>query len=258
MMDSGTKDPQAEWDFYFCTVEEHPASIMLDLALHTHAPLSDKINFLQLAVDLQAPNDFGLTTTGEAEVLYILEDKLSEHILENLGGLYVARNTTNGQRIFYYYCQTSIDYKSIVEEVMERFADYEYTVKIQRDPSWAFYQQFLFPSKWEYQSILNRRVIEKLEQQGDNLQAAREVEHYFFFPQETHLTKFLEEIKEENFQILSRKFDDQKTPETYSLVISREEKIDASAIDDVVIFLMQLAEKCQGEYDGWGTGVVQV
>ncbi len=35
-----------EWDFYFCTVEDKPASIMLDLALGSHLPILEKTELI--------------------------------------------------------------------------------------------------------------------------------------------------------------------------------------------------------------------
>lgn len=245
-----------EWDFYFCTVADQPASIMLDLALGSHLPIAGKTELIQVTVQLNDPNEFGLTNPGEAEILYVMEDRLSEHLALSLGGLYVARNTCNRNRIFYFYCQSSIGYEGVIEEVMDSFSGHSYTCTADSDPQWEFYEQFLYPSPLEYQSILNRRVIEKLEQHGDNLSQAREVEHFLYFPNEVSRRKFIDHIHTQRFTICSTgiRQDSQDLP--YSLMISREDRVDPSSIDDVVLQLMHLAKTYNGLYDGWGTGIV--
>ncbi|MEM7372032.1 MAG: DUF695 domain-containing protein [Bacteroidota bacterium] len=245
-----------EWDFYFCTVENQPASIMLDLALSPHIPILGKTELVQVTVKLNDPNEFGLTNPGEAEILYVMEDRLSEHMSVNLGGLYVARNTSRSHRIFYFYCQSSIDFDGVIEEVMESFSGHQYTSSSNTDPKWNFYREFLYPSSQEYQSILNRRVIEKLEQHGDNLSQAREVEHFLYFPDEPSRTRFISQIHHQRFTICSQGVRHDSSGLPYSLMISRVDRVDPASIDDVVLQLMRLAESCAGEYDGWGTGIV--
>ncbi|MEO0469171.1 MAG: DUF695 domain-containing protein [Bacteroidota bacterium] len=249
-------NPYTEWDFYFCTIEERPASIMLDLALIESAPVADQTEFVQVAIQLNQPNEYGLTTQGEAEVLYVLEDRLAEHMAENLGAVYVGRNTHHGSRTFYFYAKSSVDVDAVVEEVMDSFTDHRYTCEAVSDPEWTFYQQFLYPSHMEYQSILNRRVIEKLEAQGVALSESREVEHFLYFKSESSRSVFLERIKGENFQINQQYQSETNTELPFKLVLSRKDRMEPHTIDAVVMFLAQLAEECQGEYDGWGTGVV--
>ena len=229
---------------------------MLDLALAPHAPISEKPELIQVTVSLNDPNEFGLTNPGEAEILYVMEDRLSEHISLNLGGLYVARNTSDRKRIFYFYCQSSAGYQGVVEEVMDSFSGHSYSCISSSDPEWTFYQQFLYPSPSEYQSILNRRVIEKLEQHGDNLSQAREVEHFLYFPDESSRSRFISQIHHHRFTICSQGFRQESEAHPYSLMISRVDRVDPASIDDVVLQLMRLAESCDGQYDGWGTGIV--
>ena len=122
-----------------------PASIMLDLALMQHAPDRDRIQLVQVVVTLNDPNEFGLTNHGEAEILYVMEDQLAEHMAENLGGSYVARSTTNGQRIFYFYCRSAAGFDGVVEEVMEGYSGHTYVATTNQDPYWDFYREFLYP-----------------------------------------------------------------------------------------------------------------
>lgn len=248
---------QTEWDFYFCTIEEKPASIMVDLALLDLTPIAENPHFIQIAVALNQPNEYGLTTPGEAEVLYIMEDRLAEHMAQNLNGLYAGRNTHDSKRVFYFYGASEVDVDRIVAEVMDQFSEHQYQCDTMADDDWAFYRQFLYPSNLEYQSILNRRVMEKLEQQGVNQIERQEVEHFLYFKSQTAREMFLKRIQHDNFRVIGEGYTEHANRPPYSLVLVREDKVEAQAIDTVVLYLIQQAEICQGEYDGWGTGVVQ-
>ncbi|MEL6651374.1 MAG: DUF695 domain-containing protein [Bacteroidota bacterium] len=244
-----------EWDFYFCTIEDKPASIMVDLALKSASPIADKAEFIQISVSLRQPNEHGLTTPAEAETLYVMEDRLAEHLAQNLQGVYAGRNTHNGKRIFYFYTASAIDYAGVVAEVMDSFPTHTYELENFVDPEWAFFEQFLFPSQVEYQSILNRRVLEKLKENGLTASDTQEVEHFLYFYSETAREMFLERIAQDNFRVIGKGYTEASARPPYSLVLVREDKMDTQTIDAVVLYLIQAAEHCQGEYDGWGTAV---
>ena len=228
---------------------------MLDISLGAIAPVADKPYLLEIPVWLNDPNEFGLTQPAEAETLYVLEDRLAEHLAPTLGALYAARSTTHGQRIFYFYCATRIDYANIVAEVMEGFPGHRYAARLQADPAWQVYQQALFPNELEMQSILNRRGLEQLAAQGADLSQARKIEHFLYFPSERAREQFLHRIIPERFIAVSQDARD-RTTQPFSLVIMREERLDRPELDRLVRYLVEVAAACDGTYDGWRAGVV--
>lgn len=244
-----------EWDFYFCVIQGHPGSIMLDLSLGAVAPVAAKPYLLEVVVALNDPNEFGLTQATEAETLYVMEDQLAEHLSLNLGALYAARSTTAGQRVFYFYGASRIDYDNIVAEVMEGFSAHRYVARLRPDPAWTVYRETLYPSELELQSILNRRGLEQLSAQGAGLPQAYKIEHLLLFPTERAREQFVHRIIPERFIALSQGHRD-TTLRPYSLVIMREEQLDAPQLDRLVRYLMALAAACDGAYDGWRAAVV--
>jgi uncharacterized protein (TIGR01619 family) len=241
---------QPEWDFYFCKVEGKLASIMLDLALEPHLPLSQKPYLIQVGVELQHPDLHGMTTSREAEVLFIMEDRLADHLAEELGGIYVARNTSSNKRTFYYYCASMSGYKDVVNEVMEGFS-YAYESQGTADPGWTFYQQFLFPTPQEYRSILNRKVIDKLLAQGDDPQIEREVAHKISFSSISKAENFLEYIQGEGYKL--GKLEASRANSGYEVVITAVHSVDLDTMDSIVLKLEQKGQQFGGQYLGWNT-----
>lgn len=244
---------QPEWDFYFCKVEGHLASIMLDLALAKHLPLEEKPYLIQIAVSIQSPDVHGLTLTSEAEVLFIMEDRLAEHFSESLRGIYVARNTSNGKRTFYFYCESSVDYVGVAAEVMEGFS-YEYELQRTTDPGWTFYQQFLYPTPQEYQSILNRKVVDQLIAQGDDPFIERQVAHKAFFRDMEEAQTCVKALEKEGFN--TAKVQEKSGSTLVELVFLREDPVDMEHIDKLVQRLSRLVKDHEGEYQGWNTSRV--
>lgn len=244
---------QPEWDFYFCMVDGNLASIMLDLAIGPYAPLAEKPALIQVAVMLNQPNEQGMTNEGEAEILYILEDQLAEHISEALGGIYVARNTSDGKRTFYFYCASMVDYERVVDEVMEGFA-FHYRAFGFHDAAWALYREFIYPTPLEYQSILNRRVVDEIARQGNDLAEAREITHYLAFETETDQQAYREWVEGLGFAVDEHtSTDGQVLP--FQLIITRRDPLEHDLIDDLVAQLMEEALALDGQYLRWEVGL---
>jgi len=243
---------QPEWDFYFCKVEGHIASIMLDLALEKHLPLEEKPYLIQVSVAIQQPDVHGLTTSGEAEVLFIMEDRLAEQMSEALDGIYAARNTSNGKRVFYFYCTAQDGFEAVVSEIMEGFS-YTYNLQCTTDPGWTFYRQFLYPTPQEYQSIQNRKVVDRLVAQGDDPQVERQVAHKFHFPELRQAQNFSKQLQKEGFT--QGKLQEKSGSTLVELVLTREDPVHMEHIDELVQLLRKAVKEYEGEYKGWNTVV---
>jgi hypothetical protein len=70
----------AEWDFYFSSVDDKLGSIAVDLGLHDVAPIQNKGNVAWLSIKLNSPREDGLTTTDESALLGQIEDKVVEKV----------------------------------------------------------------------------------------------------------------------------------------------------------------------------------
>lgn len=245
-----------DWDFYFCSLESQPASIMVNLAQKHIYTQEETPHLLSLRVPLLHPNEYGLTSYQEAEVLYLMEDQIAEHIIFYLGARYVARLTSRGQREYFYYCNTKIDADNIIEEIMGEFPDYLYEYQLYHDPEWSLYHEFLYPSPMEYQSILNRHSVNKLEEMGDVLVKPREVTHTLAFPTFHALHSFTEEIQGEQFDVLDT-FCEEKGEKSFVLVMSRIDAVDQYTIDQLVAWILETAQQFEGSYRGWKTKVIK-
>lgn len=244
---------QEEWEFYFSNIDDKLGSVFVDLGLREVAPMIDKPNIVWVSIKMNSPREDGLSSPEESDLLGDIEDALIEKVTSNYNSIYVGRLTSTGSRNLYFYFGDTTLYDKTISEVMDAYPKYKFDIGSKKDEEWDGYFEFLYPLPQEYQSILNRHVIEQLEKGGDNLTKAREVDHWIFFKSDNDRATFLTKIETEGFAIVNRDYDKKTGEFPYKLQIKRVDKVDWDSVDEYVIHLWKLAAECNGEYDGWET-----
>ena len=199
------------------------------------------------------PKEDGLSSQEESEILWNIEDAIVKEIISNHNSIYVGRLTSAGYRDLYFYFGDTNLYDKTLCDVMAAFPKYKFDFGTKEDKEWSGYFDFLYPSPQQHQCILNRRVVGQLEKGGDKLTEPREVEHWIYFKSDKNREDFLEKIKNDNFTIVNKANDNSWGEFAYSLQIKRVDNVDLNSVNDYVIYLWQLANETNGNYDGWET-----
>ncbi|WP_026688786.1 DUF695 domain-containing protein [Alteribacter aurantiacus] len=245
------------WGHYFGLMDNEPASVVLDMEVSEEVdPKEFKYAFV-INISLKCPNEDGFATDDEAEALNEIETAFNEFVRDR-NYVFVGRITCSGERdLFFYY--NKVD-KQVLFEATKRYLDpehYKYNVySIDEDEPWEIYYTSLYPNLYQLQHMGNADVVEALEESGDPLEVARKVEHWLLFEDSRLMDKFTRRIKKEGFIIeeKSRRTDEN---DKYTLVISRNDKVDLDSMNEITDFLIDLLEDYNGEYDGWETFVVK-
>lgn len=240
-----------EWDFYFCRVDDNPASIYLDLGLKEIAPIKGKGNIFWVSIKMNNPREDGLSSNEESGKLWEIDDALIASFSSKHDVVYVGRLTNNGSRDFYFYFGEEVLMDKTVSDVMVRFPEYQYDFGIKENDNWESFFNFLYPTARDYQAIMNRRVLAQLEENGDKLTEAREVDHWIYFKSENDRRKFEDEVTKRRFQVRSKDFNIEYGDNPYRLVITRKDKVGWGDIDEYTIELWEIANQFNGDYDGW-------
>lgn len=246
---------QEEWEFYFSNVNDKLGSLFVDIGLYNVASMKDKPNILWVSIKMNNPREDGLSSQEESEILGNIEDILIDKITSEQNSIYVGRLTSAGDRVFYFYVENSKGFDKVISETMAVYPNYQYDFDSKEDKEWQGYFEFLYPLPQQFQSIQNRRVIDNLEKNGDNLTKEREVFHWIYFKSNSDRERFLEKIKNENFLIVTKEYDISLGEFPSQLQIKRVDKVDQNSVDGYVIYLKDLAEELGGDYDGWETSV---
>jgi uncharacterized protein (TIGR01619 family) len=248
---------ESDWDFYFCELNGHPASVLVDLAYGESGPVDGLSDCVTIRIPLRQPRSDGLPTREEFPRLNELEDALEGICAQHEGTLrHVGRVTTNGIREFYFYSSEGTNAASEFSQVFGAFPDYVPEIEVEPDAEWALYFQLLFPSDREMQMILNERILRQLESVGDQPQVERDVVHWMYFPTEQSRQEFMEQVSQWGFQA-SAEPPSEESQLPFGVVVSRHQTADRFTIHETVLMLYDLTDRHGGIYDGWETAVVK-
>jgi uncharacterized protein (TIGR01619 family) len=249
---------EEEWDFYFSNVDDIIGSFFLDLGLSKVAPLKDKPNLVWISLKMNNSREDGLSSNDELGKLSEIEDRLEVFFSSKHNSIYVGRLTSNYHRDFYFYFGDTTLYDKTISEAMVAFPAYTYDFGCKEDKDWESYFEFLYPNPRQFQSIQNSKVVDHLEENGDSLTKARQVDHWIYFETEKDREDFLRKIMNDGFQVVNKE-SDIDSPDIssfpFTLQIARVDKVDVDSVNDYVLNLWELAQECNGNYDGWETSV---
>ncbi len=250
-----TIEVEQEWASYFCRVEDKPASIRLNLALNNIAPIENYSTRIWFSVKLLNPDENGFTSREEFPTICKIEDDISEAI-EKTGMISVGALKTNGTFDLYLYGKNRSKVEEVIFRVMKNYPEYNYATDIKIDESWSDYFNFLYPEEYEYQTILNQRVLMNLEKQGDNPESERKIDHWLYFDTEENREIFISKIEKNGYPLIS-KISIDKGDFLFQLNISKISKATRNTINDSVWELILLAKEANGVYDGWGCPIAK-
>lgn len=245
-----------DWDFYFTNIDDKPASVGLNLALHDTAPLPDKTQCFWIILKFQQSDSLGFPMEKENETLNKLEDELEIFLQKKSNAIYAGRTTGKGERYFYFYSKSLDSVDVFIETFFKNYRQYKYKLGQRFDEKWTLYFDFLYPSPLDLQLIYNHRIVEALAENGDNSELPHHIDHRLNFKKKKDITAFIKALQGKNFTIEKNETDKTHKSHPYTLQISKESKTDLETLDNSVLQLFELAEKFNGIYGGWETFVV--
>ena len=260
VIDQETAEIDEDWCIYLCNAFAYdlPAVVRTNLALMNFEFAANYPKRLQLRILYKNADDNGFYSREEEEYLYDIEDAVVE-IIEKHGDILAGVVKCDERVHIVAYAKNELGYYDEISEMMsENFPEYAYTFAVFEDKDWDMYFHALYPDKYEYQSIMNMRLIENIKSDGDSM-VPRVLEHCLLFKTEENGEAFLAKVMEDSFIKLSSENQtdnediDKEYP--YVLVIGREDAFEN--IDEIVWYLMDLAEEFDGEYSGWGCHIVK-
>jgi uncharacterized protein (TIGR01619 family) len=240
-----------DWDFYLAKVDHKPASIMVDLGIKDELPFPNHPYMVYLRVYMKQARPDGLSSNEEFQLLCEIGDAV-DNLVKETHHLFVGRNTSDGNRDFYFYTADSDILIENLSTMMKSFEGYEFDVGKREDKAWDVYKDFLYPEWKAKQGIMNRRVCEALRNNGDNNALPRKIDHWAYFNSKQKLANYVDYLKDHDFIILKQG----KEKPLFGKRFVNFEKIGIpQEIDNLVIELCEKATDLGGEYDGWGCTV---
>jgi uncharacterized protein (TIGR01619 family) len=247
-----------EWEVYFCDINERPACVSVDLGFENLAPIPEKHTVFEVVVALQQPDADGFPADeAEWEQLEAIEEALVTAFQDSLQAVFVGKLLHDGKRNFYFYSAQEALPEVLASNVMQAYPDYTYATNTQRDSDWGLYLDFLFPEPADMQSIKNSRVLQMMQEQGDEAHIPRPVTHKVSFASETDRDSFGKQVVGEGYTLMGQGMEQNADAMPYWLIISHVMPLNEDSVHETTLYLWQLAETHQGSYDGWEAQVLR-
>lgn len=245
------------WEIYFGELEGYAASVLVDMEVTEEIEVKEFPIAMMVRLSYKNPDINGFLLFEEAQILDGLETQLNEE-LEKHSIITPGRITSNGVREYIYYAQQNV-MDVLISNCDEVFGQKEYVfeiIELQEEEPWDFYFNVLYPNQYEQQHIGNQWLSDKLEEHGDRAEVPREITHILYFKDTKEMKKFLKAVKKEGFM---PDMDSLELNEDgyYTCLINHTEAVELPIINSMTDYLITIAEKYEGIYDGWETSIIK-
>lgn len=242
------------FDFYIATLDGDPAAIALDMGAADHAPVRTHRRRLAVRITMKQPRPDGLRSREEFDALTAVEDRISEAIGYELEGWMVGRVVYRGNTdVFFYVPTAQADDEERLAECIERnCADYDVATNWTEDRAWKFYFEFLWPDRATMQVMANRRVLQQLEEAGDDPDAVRTIDHFAFFEDNKTCLRVAAALSDRGYDVDAPQ---EREDGSWSLQFHRDDALAGGRIDAVTSEILEVIGEDDGAYDGWGCPV---
>ena len=166
---------------------------------------------------------------------------------------YVGQRSIDGWVELYFYALNS---KNLLDKIKTYLNESKLMFEqgVVRDTKWDFYTANLMPSELEYCFMESQKIVEILEEEGDNSSLSREVEHYAMFDTDSQKQRFVEVMKSYGFSFK----DDISTDEcAHGVALIKEHTLDEETIRETIAQLYEAVKVEHGFYELWSTTLVE-
>ena len=254
-----TNEIPQEWNAYRSWIDDDPAVFRLNLALDEVAPIEGFSYCVRITIELKNPDENGFST-NERPQIYAIEDQILRP-LQSDKDILVAVLTARGEVTWYFYSKAPEALQERLSATWDTSMGYTYQVECSEDKPWNFFLKGLYPNIYEKQTIYNREILSACQENEDQVEVPRPIEHWLYFDTEQDMLNAIEKAAALGFTVYSS---EKVVPEEgkevqedlgYCLILSKENTpID---IDGDTWDLIDIALDTHGGYDGWETILIK-
>ena len=167
--------------------------------------------------------------------------------------IYVGNRLVGEWSELYFYSEDSKGLESITAKVLKP-TNYVYQANVVKDSDWEFFEYNIFPTDFELCMMQTQKIVEHMEDEGDNISIAREVEHYASFDTPTQKERFVKKALEIGFEYK----DDISSDEIeHGVALVKTHSVTMDELESVIEPLFKLISEEHGEYELWSTTLVE-
>lgn len=245
------------WDVYLAQYNNGPGSTVLNMDLVNVAPKDDLPYIVITGVTFKDCGEDGFPSQSEFKKLYEIDDLINSLISNDTKSEYAGIFTYQCERLNYFYVQDTTNIRSsLIKLYNKKFDDYKFYINIKKDAEWGAYLNFLYPSEEIQEYMSNQKVLDRLQEAGDDLSKERQVDHWIYFKNKEGRDLFIKYARDIGFKVENKDKIEGKEL-SYQLQISRMDFVDIVSISNLTLKLTKKAKELNGDYDGWETFVIK-
>lgn len=249
------------WDCYNAIGTDIPVFISFNSGIANEINILPFSHLLSVKIEIKEPTENGLPGSHEFPKLNEIEDSVDYFYGEN-GHIKVGRLTTDGGRYCYYYGNFHLDEISKNIEKIKKTFNYDINFTLKEVQNKDFYWKTLYPTEEEWQIVANQRLLMSISENGDSFTMPRKIDHLVKFKDKNKCHDFSLWAMENGYEIKKikeeKKDEDGETLYKFTLLFNHEFSPKNDSINDITLLLYWKAKEYEGEYDGWGTLLVEL
>ena len=190
-----------------------------------------------------------LSVFVKSELLDETKEELIAALEADERAKFVALRVVDGWSELYFYTRDSKGFTPLISAVLKK-GNYPYESSVVKDLKWDFHFKNLMPSALELAHVESHKIIEMLQEEGDDLSQERPVEHYLSFETPTQKERFIDSCKIEGFV-----FKDEIESDSFEngIAMLKTHAVTPEVLKTLVEEIFEALGVTQGYYEGWST-----
>ncbi|MBP1965302.1 DUF695 domain-containing protein [Paenibacillus aceris] len=248
---------EEDWNLFERIRDREQVLIFMNTALKSKAPFIGYGQRMTIVFNMYSLWDLSGSSTQKAQQLfYELEDKLISRMKDKGYAIYAGRISSHNKMEMYFYAKDDWEWEPEMKRMMLDFPNFRYYFLMTKDQDWSFYLEEMAPSPLEEQWMRNAKIAYALKRRGDNLERAREVQHWLHFPDSARMDEMKSKVGKLGYIVIVSEMDTTRNVEPYVLHLSKLHTLDVPTVNAITKELFVLASEVGGTYDGWGTRLI--
>ena len=163
--------------------------------------------------------------------------------------VYVGNRLVGEWSEIYFYSQESKGLETKVAQILKP-TKYMNESNVVKDSQWEFFEYNIFPNDLELCLMQSQKIVEHMQDEGDNIEISREVEHYASFETPTQKQRFVENAEQNGFTF---KADIEDEDIKYGVALTKEHNLSEDDIKKTIMQIHEYIKQENGEYELWST-----
>jgi regulator of RNase E activity RraB len=207
-----------------------------------------------LFLKIRHPDEHGWCEPHECDVLYELQRTI-EVELASLDAIISGMRIQDGWLELFYYLPAEKNFEKRIRDILVSGDSYAFETGTYRDAKWDHYLSQIYPDTLMMQQMQNRQIITELENEGDDIEKAREVEHYVFFQTVAQRDRCIASLEQHGMQQARSIEGESEYP--YGAILLGTHAVTEETMMQITVMLIESTQKEFGHYEGWSTTLAQ-